>query len=232
MNIATTIDSIIRPTITYACSSSTASCGCSAEDVELSSAKIIDAQEAVAYSWTMVVSIRLNNSEQHSCGGSILTESYILTAAHCVENSSVKDIRIAAGMHNLIEDYFMIRHVIDMHIYPTWGESDGIYQNDIALLEIFPPLPVSSNRRYAQICVPHISSRNETLNYPSNSNDLVIVGWGSTQYGSNNISETLQQTRAYLIDNNDSVCLKSIHDVETQFCAELYGRGSEYRSPY
>jgi hypothetical protein len=225
--IATTIDSTTNPSITYKCNPFTASCGCSEENVELSLTRIIDGEEAVPYSWTMAVSVRLNNSEEHSCGGSILTGTYILTSAHCVDGASVGEVSIAANMHNRIEDFSMIRYAHNIYIHPNWTGSDGTYQNDIAILYIFPPLPSSNNGNYARTCVPYLSSPNQTVNYPMNGSHLVIVGWGSTQYGNNHMSDTLHQASVYMIDNNDPTCLESIYDVEKQFCAGMQGRGNE-----
>ncbi len=227
--MATTTDSITNRAITYECDVYTVPCGCSAENVELSLTRIVGGEEAIPYSWTMTVSIRLNDSVEHSCGGSILTNDYILTSARCVDGVSMMEISIAAGIHNRVEDFPIVRYVHDIYIHPDWTGSDGTYRNDIALLRIFPPLPVGGNGFITRTCVPYFSSVNETVNYPLNGSHLIITGWGSTQYGNNNMSDTLQQASVYMIDNNDPICQQSIHDVETQFCAGIQGGGNEQR---
>ncbi|CAF0916577.1 unnamed protein product [Rotaria sordida] len=221
--IARNTDLITNLTTTYKCVASMVSCGCGKENVNLSSTKIIGGEEAVPYSWSMVVSIRLNSSEKHSCAGSILTGSYILTSAYCVYGASELEMSVAAGIHNQIGDFSMIRYVHEVHIHPNWNGSDGTYRNDIALLRIFPPLFIPGNLGLARTCVPYFNSINETVNYPSNGSHLIIVGWGSTQYGYN-MSNRLQQASIYMIDNNDHICQQSIHDVERQFCAGMYGK--------
>ncbi|CAF3413027.1 unnamed protein product [Rotaria sp. Silwood1] len=222
-SIARNIDSITNRAITYKCNRLMVSCGCSKENVELSSAKIIGGEEAIPFSWSMIVSIRLNNFDEHSCAGTILTESYILTSAHCVAGTLVWDVSIAAGMHNRITDFSMIRYVTEIYIHPNWSGNDGTYRNDIAILRISPPLSMPGILGLTRICVPYINSMAETVNYPSTGSHLVIVGWGSTQYDYNSTSDTLQQTSIYMIDNNDPICQESIHDVEKQFCAGMSG---------
>jgi secreted trypsin-like serine protease len=221
------MDSITNLTTTYECNIHKASCGCSIENVVLSPGRVIGGEEAVSHSWAMVVSVRLNDSVQHLCGGSILTQSYIITSARCVDGVPSIDMSVAAGMHNRITDFEIIRYVHNIYIHPHWNASDGTYQNDIALLYVFPPLPVSGNDNLARTCVPYISSSNETVNHPSHGSHLALVGWGSTQNGSHNFSDTVQQSSLYTIDNNDANCLQSIHDIEKQFCAGMSGGGNE-----
>ncbi len=225
--MATTTDSITNLTTTYECNISKVSCGCSINNVVLSPMRIIGGEEAVPHSWAMAASIRLNYSEIHSCGGSILTSTYILTSAHCIDGASLLEISIIAGIHNRIEDFARIYYVHGIYIHPNWNGSDGTYRNDIALLYILPPLPVDGNANFARTCVPYISSPNETISYPSNGSHLAIIGWGSTQYNNNIMSDTLQQASVYTIDNSDSICFQSIYDVEKQFCAGMQEGGNE-----
>jgi secreted trypsin-like serine protease len=225
--MVTTTDSIANLTTTYECNIDKVSCGCSIENVVLSTMRIIGGEEAVPHSWAMAVPILLNDLATYSCGGSILTESHILTSAHCIDGKSLIEMFIVAGIHDQIQDFPVIRYVHDIYIHPNWNGSDGTYRNDIAVLRIFPPLPIDGNFYLARTCVPYISSLNEAVNYPSNGSHLAIIGWGSTQYGNDTISNTLQQASLYMVDNNDPICVESIYDVEKQFCAGMQGRGKE-----
>jgi hypothetical protein len=225
--IVTTTDPTTKLPIVYNCRTQKVSCGCSAENVKLTPGRIIGGEEAVSNSWSMIVSIRLNDFDQHSCGGSILTQFYILTAAHCVDRASVMDISIIAGVHNRIEDFPTIRYVQDVYIHPNWNRNDGTFRNDIAILRIFPPLNVDGNGNIARTCVSHVNSLNEIVNFPPNGNHLAIIGWGATQYGNSSISDTLEQASVYVIDNDDPICQQSIYDVKKQFCTGAYGGGND-----
>ncbi|CAF3394991.1 unnamed protein product [Rotaria socialis] len=209
----------------YECNPTTTECGCSRENVALSSAKIFGGEEAVPFSWSMIVSVRLKNSEEHSCSGTILTAYYILTSADCVDGASDFEVTIAAGIHDRITDFAMIRYAHEIYIHPHWNKSDGTYRNDIAILRIFPPLSIPGGFSLARTCISYTNSKNETINYPSAGSNLVVVGWGSTRYNESYFSDTLHQAGINMIDNNDSICQAVIHDVEKQFCAGAYEKG-------
>ena len=211
----------------YNCNVYTTSCGCSAQNVELSSPKIIGGEEAVPDSWGMVASVHFHDSAEPSCTGSILTKSYILTSARCVDGASEMDLHIVVGVHNRIEDFPTTRYVYGVHVHPHWDSSDGAYRNDIALLYIFPPLSMGDSGQPALSCVPHIFPSGDAINYPFNGSHLVMVGWGSTRSGSNVISNTLQQASLYVMHANDPDCSPTLHDAKMQFCAASSGRGNE-----
>src|SRR5690349_18707897 len=72
----------------YVCDKNMVPCGCSPSTVEIK-ARIINGENVIPYSWSMMVSLRVNQTSRESiCGGTILSESYILTAAHCVDRYS------------------------------------------------------------------------------------------------------------------------------------------------
>ena len=213
------------PSVTYACDPLKASCGCSAENVILNRARILGGEEAVPFSWTMSVSIRLNDTDEHACGGSILSASYILTSAFCVDGVVPDGISIAAGIHNLEEDFLTLRYVQEVLIHPDWNRNDGSYRHDIALLRIFPPLSVDANGYLARTCVPYFSSSDERQNYPRQGSNVTVVGWGATEYGRQRTSVTLQQATVSVIDSHALICQQSLHDVKSQFCAGMPGIG-------
>lgn len=227
LNLEKNDDLITSDPITYNCNSLPLSCGCGKNNVILSQGRILDGEEAVPLSWTMVVSVRFNDSVKYSCGGSILTPYYIITSAYCVDGISKLDMSIAAGIHDLVDDFPTVRYVQDIFIHPQWNRSDDTYQNDIALLNIFPPLSIPSPFGVTRTCVSYSSSKNETINYPPNGAHLAIVGWGPTNSTDNDFSNTLQQASIYATDNNDVLCQQTIGDVEKQFCARVNGKRNE-----
>ena len=45
--------------------------------------KIVGGREAIPYSWPWMVSLRVNGT--HQCGGAIIDDQWVITAAHCFE---------------------------------------------------------------------------------------------------------------------------------------------------
>jgi secreted trypsin-like serine protease len=215
--------------VLYRCDRKSLSCGCGNSQVELTSSRIFGGEEAMRDSWSMIVSVRLNGSDQHACGGSILNDYFILTAANCVANApktSPTGVAVRVEFHRLSEEGALVIIEVDqIFVHPNYiGISDG-YQNDIAILHLSEPVGLENNPFSKRTCVPYLSGTMNMLQYPPNGAALAVIGWGMTQQGMNNMSDGLQQAEIVVIDNNDPKCKASIKNNETQFCAGLYNGG-------
>jgi secreted trypsin-like serine protease len=209
----------------YVCNPKTISCGCGREIVKLMSSTIIGGQPAAPASWTMIVSLRINGSNQHVCGGSILNDYFILTAAHCVDKSprhSPTGVYVRVGFTSLSEGAQVILEVDQIFLHPKYiGSSDG-YQNDIAILHLSESLDIDNDPFIKRTCVPHLDVNMNVQQYPANGIRLAVIGWGMVGLGTNNMSNAMQQAEVFVIDNDDSTCKVLIKDKDTHFCAGVY----------
>jgi len=145
----------------YSCNHN-ASCGCSNESRLYS--KIVGGQNAKTRTWSWVVSLRFQN--RFLCAGSILSSSWILTAAHCfsilanfgidVSRIDPSDITVHAGSTNQHEEN-QLRRVAKIIFHPKYDEASFI--NDIALLKLSSSFHMT-DVTLAKICLPSVS-RNE-----------------------------------------------------------------------
>jgi hypothetical protein len=216
------------PTPTSYVCNKTSSCGCGKTDVVLTPARIVGGEDALEDSWPMIVSLRLNGTNDHSCAGTIVSNSYILTAAHCLRRISVEHptgITIAAGMTNRSDPLQIIRNVDRIYKHPNYANMPGDYRHDIALLHIDRPFVFESNLSLTKTCIHRIDSSISTNQYPKNGTLLAIIGWGTLQFGTAYLPEILQQAQVFTIDNQDPICLNSINNTELQFCAGLFEGG-------
>jgi secreted trypsin-like serine protease len=187
----------------------------------------IDEKDSMQYIWSMIVSLRYDCQHKddpitHCCSGTILTESYILTAADCVD-SFPRDVTIAADIHNRSVSEQIIRKVDRIMIHPNWtNDHDGLKHN-IALLHLSNPLDFTVHKYITRACDPtRLNLPEDVFKYPSNSTRLLVIQWNFTKKDVNpTTSINLQQTELSLVDKNDPICNELVYDVEQQFCARF-----------
>lgn len=135
--------------VSYPCNPKVA-CGCSSNSASVN--RIVGGETAGSATWGWAVSISLANQEL--CGGSIISSSWIITAAHCVEDYSVSLITIYAGSIGVWTGT-QKRAVSQVIVHPNFNSRT--YENDIALLRLASPL-IMSDPNISPICVPSTDS--------------------------------------------------------------------------
>lgn len=216
--------------MTYTCDKSVP-CGCGYNNVILPPSRIVGGYDAISHSWPMMVSLRNISSDRFFCGGSILSDSFILTAAHCVIDREVPGpdgIKILAGNDKQSDLSAIVREVDSIHIHPEWVPGQLGNWNDIAILHLSQPLNISTNPFLSRICLPQPNTTLNMLNYPLNGTRLAVIGWGAIEEGYYYSPDDLQQTEIFVMHKNDQICDRTIRDKARQFCAGLYegGKGS------
>jgi secreted trypsin-like serine protease len=131
----------------YACRT-TAPCGCSIKMSIVS--RVVGGETVNKRAWGWVVSLTLRSTHGHFCGGSVLSSSWILTAAHCVSRLDAPQIIIHAGSNNLNEST-QSRRVAKIVLHPNYDEN--FEAHDIALIQLTSPLDMD-DRAIAKICLP------------------------------------------------------------------------------
>jgi secreted trypsin-like serine protease len=134
----------------YSCNSN-ASCGCSTNSATV--IRIVGGENANSATWGWAVSISIGNT--YLCGGSIISSSWVVTAAHCVHDGyTASQITIFAGSTTrFVGTQTRVGSQLIIHS----GYNPNTYVNDIALLQLASPL-IMSDPYVSAICLPSISS--------------------------------------------------------------------------
>ncbi|XP_036029785.1 coagulation factor IX isoform X2 [Onychomys torridus] len=154
----------------------------------------------------------LNGEIEAFCGGAIINEKWVVTAAHCLKPGD--KIEVVAGEYNIDEkeDTEQRRNVIRTIPHHHYNATINKYSHDIALLELDKPLILNSY--VTPICVANREYTNIFLKFGSG----YVSGWGKV-FNKGRQASILQYLRVPLVDR--ATCLRSttFSIYNNMFCA-------------
>ncbi|KAJ8880312.1 hypothetical protein PR048_016778 [Dryococelus australis] len=160
--------------------------------------RIVGGQEAVRNAFHYQAALFLPVQTGISfCGGSIISQQWILTAAHCVDQL-VGAVTIILGAHDIqiVEPSQKSFSSNVIHIHPQWSRETA--QNDVALIKL--PRSIVYNANIQPVKLPGRSQL--TQNFANA--QATVSGWGRTSDASNAISSVLRYLSQPVITN--TVC--------------------------
>ena len=133
------------------------------------------------------------------CGGSIIAENWVLTAAHCVEGVDKNNIKVLSGTV-LLSDGGVLSNVDTIIIEENYHlDNSGTPVNDIALIRLEEPLEFSLVQSSIELLSPNSSLKQ--------GDPVIVSGWGDTK--KNEQVDTLQ--------------LVQIDYISFETCQQAYG---------
>ncbi|XP_038604395.1 coagulation factor IX [Tachyglossus aculeatus] len=164
--------------------------------------------------------VLLQSKGEGFCGGAIINENWVITAAHCIEPGV--EITVIAGEHNVDDDdkTEQRRPVKQAILHPNYDAQISKYNNDIALLELENPLNL--NRYITPICI----ANKEYTNLFTRNGVGTVSGWGKV-FNKGRPSPILQTLRVPFVDR--ATCLQSTKFTisNNMFCAGYRDGGKD-----
>ncbi|XP_010966131.3 serine protease 55 [Camelus bactrianus] len=141
--------------------------------------RIIDGVEAKVGEFPWQVSIQARN--QHFCGGTIISEWWIVSAAHCFFSEEIppSELNIVLGTNSLTGPSLEVKGVTAVIIHKDFKKLN--MDNDLSLLLL--DSPITFNGLKEPICLP-------TQPSPSTWHKCWVSGWGQIKAGAKQPMET------------------------------------------
>jgi len=144
-------------------------------DTSLGEDKIVGGVEAVPHEFPWQVSLRRKSDNFHFCGGSVLDENTVVTAAHCTEIwDSPEQVVIVAGDHDnsIDEGTEQTVDITKLLVHESYGRPKS-FENDIALWSLAAPLEM--NEFVAAVPLPTQGQDSQ--------GSCTVTGWGTLSSG-------------------------------------------------
>uniref|UniRef100_A0A8C1S6Z8 Suppression of tumorigenicity 14b n=1 Tax=Cyprinus carpio TaxID=7962 RepID=A0A8C1S6Z8_CYPCA len=196
-----------------------AECKCGTKPYK--SSRIVGGKDSNEGEWPWQVSLHMN-TQGHVCGASVISNRWLVTAAHCVQDnekfkySQPDQWEVYLGLLNQGEtSKSTLKRVKRIISHPHYDHLS--YDNDIALMELDSPVTLSQN--IWPICLPEA-----THDFPAGKS-VWITGWGKQREEVDAVASVLQKAEVRII--NTTVCSRLMDDGITprMICAGVLSGG-------
>ncbi|CAH0592703.1 unnamed protein product [Chrysodeixis includens] len=129
---------------------------------------------------------------RQNCGGIILNNRAILTAAHCTIGHAANRWRVRVGSSSA-NSGGVVHNTATIINHPSYGQGGHMFNNDIAVLRLSSNIAFNNNARAGSIA-------GSNYNVPDNA-VVWTTGWGRTSFGGS-FSEQLRHVQVWTVNQN------------------------------
>ncbi|KAG1694124.1 Plasma kallikrein [Nymphon striatum] len=173
-----------------------ADCGYSYYDSTRSNYRIVGGMNSRSGEWPWQASLQIKHpvtgQSLHLCGGSLIANQWILTAAHCI----VELWRVHLGITDLNkkEKTRRIFEVEKISIHEKFKLRS--FLNDLALFKLSRPVNLGADGKFINtVCLPEYGD--------FDGENCIATGWGVTRFGGRKRPSVLQKIHVPIISNKN-----------------------------
>jgi len=141
----------------------------------------------------IIKSYFFGTSKRMSCGGALISERYVLTAAHCVYSTGIDSMKIRLGEWDMKKEVERLPHrdysIESKTVHPSYNPAT--FENDIALVKLKET--VTFKEHIIPVCLP---TKKDFVGKKA-----TAVGWGRTAYGKSTTPNKLQEVDVEVISS-------------------------------
>merc|ERR1711892_1536249 len=149
--------------------------------------KIVGGKQTEVNEYPWQVGIVNKGQTSVFCGASLISDRWILSAAHCFHDESSATIQVLLGEHDyssLAESDMLKRNIEKIVDHPNYDKQTSNY--DFSLMKLAEPIDFSSYTHIRPICLPE-NGDSDYANFVS-----TVTGWGTTSLGGSTSSKLLE----------------------------------------
>jgi len=177
---------------------------------------IVGGEVAKQGEFPYIVSLR-SKSYGHFCGGSLIAQNWVLTAAHCVKGGTIDSVWI--GMLDQ-KNTAGVEKIKPLRIFAHEQYNQGTMEHDYALIQL------SQNSSYAPVELNTVDLKVDLENQIM----ATTAGWGALKEGSYSLPSLLQKVSVPLV-STETCNSKEAYDggikEDTMLCAGLKEGGKD-----
>ncbi|XP_036044901.1 chymotrypsinogen B [Onychomys torridus] len=176
--------------------------------------RIVNGEDAIPGSWPWQVSLQ-DKTGFHFCGGSLISEDWVVTAAHCgVSTSHV----VVAGEFDQGSDEENVQVLKIAKVFKNPKFNMFTVRNDITLLKLATPAQFSDT--VSAVCLPSADD-----DFPAGTM-CATTGWGKTKHNALKTPEKLQQAALPIVSTAECKEFWGSKITDVMICAGASGVSS------
>lgn len=175
--------------------------------------------EVNEYPWQAAVITRSGGF----CGGSLISDQWVLTAAHCTDGKSAGGVQVHLGQHDLYsatESKLLVMAVDKIVQHPSYNSQTTNF--DFSLLKLSASIDFINNPHVRPVCLP------KDLSHSYEGYLATVSGWGTTSSGGDMASK-LREVDVNVMSNTDckGMGYKPEWITSQMMCAGVVGGGKD-----